>query len=93
MPEHKFVVGQKVQFSPDWLLDKTTEGQYTIVRLFPKVGNLPQYRIKSELDGHERMVLEDRLDRPAGAGDGKPQLAGGPRRQALGTAKIGISDQ
>jgi len=66
MSEHKFVVGQSVQFSPDWLIDKTTEGQYTIVRLFPKVGNVPQYRIKSERDGHERMVLEDRLDQLAG---------------------------
>jgi hypothetical protein len=62
MSEHKFVVGQSVEFSPDWLLDKTTAGRYTIVRLFPNVGNLPQYRIKSERDGHERMVLEDRLD-------------------------------
>ncbi len=66
MSEHRFVVGQSVQFSPDWLLDKTTGGQYTIVRLFPKVGNLPQYRIKSERDGHERMVFEDRLDRLLG---------------------------
>jgi hypothetical protein len=63
MSEHKFIVGQNVQFSPSWPLDKTTGGQFTIVRLCPKTGNTPQYRIKSKRDGHERMVPEDRLDR------------------------------
>ncbi len=92
MSEHKFVVGQSVQFSPDWLLDKTTEGQYTIVRLFPKVGNLPQYRIKSERDGHERMVLEDRLDQLAGLATAKLRFAVA-QRQALAIAKIDVSDQ
>jgi len=63
MSDHKFAVGQSVEFSPDWLVDNTTKGQYTIVRLYPKTGNTPQYRIKSKRDGHERMVQEDRLDR------------------------------
>ena len=63
MSEHKFVVGQSVQFLPNWPLDKSTGGQYSIVRLYPKVGDSPQYRIKSKRDGHERMVQEDRLDR------------------------------
>ena len=62
MSEHKFVVGQRVLFLPDWFIDPMTEGQYTVVQLFPNEGHLPQYRIKSEQDGHERMVLEDRLD-------------------------------
>ena len=63
MSDHKFAVGESVEFSPDWLVDNTTKGQYTIVRLYPKTGNTPQYRIKSKRDGHERMVQEDRLDR------------------------------
>ena len=63
MSDHKFAVGQSVEFSPDWLVDNTIKGQYTIVRLYPKTGNTPQYRIKSKRDGHERMVQEDRLDR------------------------------
>jgi len=67
MSEHKFVVGQNVQFFPDWPLDKSTGGQFTVVRLCPNVGNTPQYRIKSKRDGHERMVPEDRLDRPLGS--------------------------
>ena len=92
MSEHKFMVGQLVRFSPDWLVDKTTEGQYTIVRLFPKVGNVPQYRIKSERDGHERMVFEDRLDLLVGPATAKLRFAVA-QRQALRIAKIGASDQ
>lgn len=64
MSDHKFAVGQNVEFSPDWPIENTTKGQYTIVRLYPKTGNIPQYRIKSKRDGHERMVQENRLDRP-----------------------------
>lgn len=63
MDEHKFTVGQNVEFSPDGLIEKTNKGQYTILQLCPKADNIPQYRIKSIRDGHERMVLEDRLDR------------------------------
>jgi hypothetical protein len=63
MSDHKFAVGQNVEFSPDWPIDDTTKGQYTIVALYPETGNIPQYRIKSKRDGHERMVQEDRLDR------------------------------
>jgi hypothetical protein len=63
MSDHKFAVGQNVEFSPDWPIENTTKGQYTIVRLYPKTDNTPQYRIKSKRDGHERMVQEDRLDR------------------------------
>jgi len=63
MSDHKFAVGQNVEFSPDWLVDDTIKGQYTIVRLYPKTGNSPQYRVKSKRDGHERMVQEDRLHR------------------------------
>ena len=63
MSDHKFAVGQNVEFSPDWPIDNTTKGQYTIVRLYPETGNTPQYRIKSRRDGHERKVQEDCLDR------------------------------
>lgn len=66
MSDHKFAVGQIVEFSPDWPSDRSVRGQYTIVRLYPKTGNMLQYRIKSKLDGHERMVPEDQLERRPG---------------------------
>ena len=84
MSEHKFVVGQNVQFSPNWPLENSTGGQYTIVRLCPKDGNTPQYRIKSKRDGHERMVSEDRLDRLLGAPTAKNTFPLKPDRKWLG---------
>jgi hypothetical protein len=53
MSDHKFAVGQNVDFSPDWPIDDTTKGQYTVVALYPETGNIPRYRIKSKRDGHD----------------------------------------
>jgi hypothetical protein len=75
MSDHKFTAGQTVQYSPGWPRDNATGGQYTIVRLYPHVGNTPQYRIKSKRDGHERMVAEDQIDRLLGAVPAKLGLA------------------
>jgi len=61
MAEHKFRVGQSVQFFPDPGVDRLSKGRYTIVRLLPLEGNTPQYRIKSTADGHERLVRESQL--------------------------------
>ena len=61
MSEHKFRVGQAVEFFPDPGIDRSSRGRYTIVRLLPLEGNTPQYRIKSALDGQERMVRESQL--------------------------------
>jgi hypothetical protein len=50
-----------VEFFPDRGVDQTAKGRYKIVRLFLGEGNSPQYRIKNEVDGHERMVGEREL--------------------------------
>ncbi|HVB16054.1 MAG TPA: hypothetical protein VNF04_05955 [Stellaceae bacterium] len=63
MAAHKFNIGQAVQFSPDRRNDGSARGRYTVVRLLPEEGNVPQYRIKSKADGHERVVLEIQLER------------------------------
>jgi hypothetical protein len=38
-------------------------GTYRIVRLLPPDANANQYRIKSTVDGHERVVRESQLSR------------------------------
>jgi hypothetical protein len=58
---HKFHVDQGVEFFPNRSVDHKAKGRYTIVRLFPTDGNIPQYRIKNKADGHERMVRENEL--------------------------------
>jgi hypothetical protein len=63
MEDHKFAVGQTVQFTPGALDRAAPRGTYTIVRLLPPAARVNQYRIKSTADGHERVVQEVQLDR------------------------------
>jgi hypothetical protein len=63
MTTHKFSVDQEVSFSPDRdQKQQYTEGElFRIVRLLPEAGGALQYRVKSEVDGRERVVREDQL--------------------------------
>ena len=61
MSEHKYRVGQAVEFFPERGVENTAKGRFKIVRLFLGEGNAPRYRIKHEVDGHERMVGEGEL--------------------------------
>jgi hypothetical protein len=63
MAIHKFAVGQAVHFSPDRYQEYTKGGLFKIVRLLPEAGNTLQYRVKSQTDGHERVVREEQLGR------------------------------
>ena len=62
MLDHKFRVGQAVSFSPGRGIAHRSKGGYTVVRLLPVERNTPQYRIKNDVDGHERMVQENELE-------------------------------
>jgi hypothetical protein len=59
--EHKFRVGQSVDFFPARGVDHRSKGQYTIVLLRPLEGAEPQYRVRNKADGHERIVRENEL--------------------------------
>jgi hypothetical protein len=66
MATHRFAVGQVVRFSQDRTeRDQVnqTQRQFKIVRLLPETASVFQYRVKSQLDGHERVVREDQLAR------------------------------
>ncbi|MGH7047341.1 MAG: hypothetical protein ACREE2_13250 [Stellaceae bacterium] len=63
MAAHKFAVGQKVHFSPDRLQLRSGRGWFKIVRLLPEAASVLQYQVKSQIDGHERVVREDQLAR------------------------------
>lgn len=64
MQAHRFAVGQTVHFSPDRYQEGNARGSFKIVRLLPEEASIVQYRVKSQLDGHERVVREDQLARP-----------------------------
>jgi hypothetical protein len=59
MASHQFAVGQVVIVTRGGLDIKKGE-QFQVVRHLP-ADRTPQYRIKSEWDGHERLVREDEL--------------------------------
>jgi hypothetical protein len=61
MGAHKFAVGQSVLFFPDRYQLKSARGTFKVTRLLPEEANVFQYRIKSQFDGHERIVREDQL--------------------------------
>jgi hypothetical protein len=63
MATHKYAPGQSVRFSPGRGQDETARGVYTIVTKLPEEGRVPQYRIRAKMDGRERVVREDQLDR------------------------------
>lgn len=59
--EHKYQVGQVVDFTPGALTLETSIGKYEIVRHLPPEGPENQYRIKSVQDSHERVVRESQI--------------------------------
>jgi hypothetical protein len=59
--EHKYVVGQVVNFLPGALTLEKSLGLYEIVRHLPPEGPENQYRVKSVGDSHERVVRESQL--------------------------------
>jgi hypothetical protein len=61
MPAHKFVVGQKVRFLPGRGQVANRGEVFAVVRQMPETGGVFQYEIKSEMDGHSRVVRETQL--------------------------------
>ena len=58
MTVRKFAVGQSVRFSPDRNQGVTVRGGFKVVRLLPGAASILQYRVKSQLDGHECVVAK-----------------------------------
>lgn len=65
MAQHKYSIGENVRFTPDRDIDASARGAYTIVRALPESGGILQYRVEAKIDGRERVVREDQLDRIA----------------------------
>ncbi|HUZ73679.1 MAG TPA: hypothetical protein VMU87_11890 [Stellaceae bacterium] len=57
---HKFKLGQSVEYVASDLRPKPL-GSFVIVRAMPSERGVRQYRIKSAIDGHERVAMEGDL--------------------------------
>ena len=62
MKAHKFAVGQTVTFLRSGPPRSTPRDSFKVVRLLPAEANDQQYRVKSTLDGHERVVKESQIN-------------------------------
>ncbi len=76
MVQHKFAVGQAVEFLPGRMDLHVPRGTYTIVRQLPVEANERQYRVKNTRDGHERIMRESQLAPGAGSGSSSGSGAG-----------------
>jgi hypothetical protein len=65
MAQHKYSIGQSVRFTPDRTTGASAGGAYTIVRALPEAGGILQYHVKAKINGQERVVREDQLERSA----------------------------
>lgn len=65
MQRHSFEIGQNVELVAGVLTPPGMIGHYTIVRLLPNDASDREYRVRSERDGHERVVRESQLRRGA----------------------------
>jgi hypothetical protein len=63
MVQHRFKVGQFVDFAAGKIGIPASSSKYTIVRLMPFQDGQPQYRIKSSAENFERVASENQLSR------------------------------
>ena len=61
MPGHKFILGQKVTFQPEYGQNANRREVFTIIRQLAEANGALQYQIKSQRDGHIRMVPERQI--------------------------------
>jgi hypothetical protein len=61
MPYHRFKVGQTVVAPSEGRDLHLPGGPLVVVRLLPLADGEPQYRVRSELDGLDRVVRESQI--------------------------------
>jgi hypothetical protein len=63
MAEHRFRLGQKVQFSRGYPHRSAPDGLYEVVRQLPDTDGELYYRIRSSREPHERVVKESDIEK------------------------------
>lgn len=60
---HKFKTGQTVRYAPSGFGVAVSDrgARFEIIRLLPSERGINHYRLKSLLDGHERVAMEGEL--------------------------------
>jgi hypothetical protein len=64
MADHKFHVGQMVQFRTKPFYVSAALGMFEVIRLLPEKDGEFEYRIKNAAEPHERVARESELSTP-----------------------------
>ena len=81
MSTHRLRVGQTIVVPFSGPQGAIPHGPYVVVRLLPLVDGEPHYRVRSEVDGHERALLEGQIRLFEDPGRRRPRFTG--RRRAV----------
>jgi hypothetical protein len=71
---HHFDLGQAVRLKGDLLERARRVEVYQVVGKLPPLGELPQYRIRSEAEPYDRVTTEDRLELATATGKDQRSL-------------------
>ncbi len=61
MAKHKYAAGDRVFALPDKSGVNLAAGAYTVLKALPEAGRGCQYRVKSPLEAHERVLDESQI--------------------------------
>ncbi|WP_439598318.1 hypothetical protein [Falsiroseomonas sp.] len=61
LPQHRYAVGQRIQFIPGRFDGSAPSGAYTVLRQLPNDAADREYRVKNARDGHERIIRESQM--------------------------------
>jgi hypothetical protein len=59
--DHRYKIGEKITFRSSMRGGSASPGQYRVVGHRPPEGGEPSYRIKSDLERHDRIARESEL--------------------------------
>ena len=89
MASHRFKLGDLVELTGKSRLNAPRE-PFEIVRLLPRTGDEPEYRIKGPNEGHQRSVKESELRRLKGWGFSPAPLAAGKAEEGEEAVRTGL---
>lgn len=61
-PTHLYVVGHAVRLKGGFMRGSQAAGIYRITRILPPWGDVPQYRLRSDDEPHERVATQDDIE-------------------------------
>jgi hypothetical protein len=65
---HLYAVGQAVRLKGGFAQRSQAPGLYHVTRTLPPQGESPQYRVRNDYEGHERLASQSELEAVTGEG-------------------------